>query len=362
MRSVATKFLCAAAVLTLAACGSGSGDDGDTIRVRYVTDQAPTIALGKNMQWWADEVNERTDGQVEVEFYWSSSLVATDGLLDAVKNGSAEMGFLAPAYFPEQFPLFMASNLPFISDNAPARATAWKNAYEAGGPLKEEIEENGVMMMTWDPQGPTAAAYTSPVGTLDEAMESQRIRAVGFLANAYSAVGAQTVSIPFGEVYEGLERGTLDASSSVTMEAMGSVSIPEVAPHLVDVGAGTYMTFGAMANKEWFESLPEDVRDVMTEVSSEYTEHAVGTIEELEQVACEAFKEAGSVIRLSDEDVEEFRETGGSAATDAWLDLTDDSGIDRATAESFLDEHIEDTRALEEENPYQSVLGTCASN
>ena len=53
-------------------------------------------------QWFADEVNKATNGEVEIAIFWSESLAKIGENLSLLRQGAIDMAEISPAYFPAE--------------------------------------------------------------------------------------------------------------------------------------------------------------------------------------------------------------------------------------------------------------------
>ena len=354
----------AVAVLALAACGGGTGGEAsgdEPIRVRYVTGQPESPSYSQTVAWWAEEVEKRTDGAVDIELFFNGSLVTSEDTLGALASGgTAELGFVTPAYAPTEFPLWNISSVVFTTDNAEARMNAFYDQYENNDLFRAEFDNRGIEVLAFDPIGPAALAATEPVTELGD-LDGLRIRAVGLISEALEEIGARPAAVAAEEIYESVERGTLDGITAAPFDSLDGFGMDEVAPHITATGAGTYISTAIAANKEWWDSLPEDVKAVMEEVSEELKTYSVELLMELEATACDLFVGVdGSVQVLSDADMQEWEDTASDRVKGKWLSDATASGLSEEDANAFLEEHFDLVAEKEAESSYTSGMAECA--
>ena len=53
--------------------------------------------VGKQYQWWADELAKRTNGRVKADFFWMDSLVKQQDMLPGLKTKMTDAGFTSSA-------------------------------------------------------------------------------------------------------------------------------------------------------------------------------------------------------------------------------------------------------------------------
>ena len=66
----------------------------------------PPFLMSEVQKWWADEVERRSNGQIEwTDFYWSGALTKAGETLEAVEVGLADAGAVIYPYYPGKLPL-----------------------------------------------------------------------------------------------------------------------------------------------------------------------------------------------------------------------------------------------------------------
>jgi|CZCB01.1.fsa_nt_gi TRAP-type C4-dicarboxylate transport system substrate-binding protein len=232
---------------------------------------------GKDIwEWWAEEVEKRTGGRVEVDVYYSESLVKDTDALGALDSGICDVVQHSSGRIPNRFPignaLITGSPLAYIgkyNDLGLKERMEWQvrvlNELQTAGLLKEF---DGFKVIFWSPVEPSILFFRNKKVTTLEELEGMRIR-VNIAAQklVVEKLGATPVAIDTSELYSSVERGLVDgvAITSVPLETW---KLGELVKYGVDYGVGGGMMVGLMKEERW-NSLPEDIRTVMDELNAE---------------------------------------------------------------------------------------------
>jgi TRAP-type mannitol/chloroaromatic compound transport system substrate-binding protein len=160
------------------------------------------------------KVKELSGGKFEISVHAAGELVPTPGLVDAVQNGTVEMGHTAPYYYfgkDETFALGCA--IPFGLNSR--QMTAWQ--YDGNGlKLMREFYSNYNMISF--PMGNTGAQmggwFRKEIKTVAD-YKGLKFRVGGFAGKVIARLGGVPQNIPGGEIYQALEKGTIDAAEWV---------------------------------------------------------------------------------------------------------------------------------------------------
>lgn len=354
------NMLCSAAVILPVLLADSAAYAQDKTTLRYASPLGPTTSMMVGAQWWMDEVSKRTDGRVEFRTFFAGSLVGPSETLAAVQSGRVDMGYFAPVYSPSEFPLWMITSLPFMTDNAVAQVNALGELNEGSEPFKAELERNGIRVVLFHPVSPAATGTKEPLPTPAD-YKGKSLRALGLIAEAITAVGAEPIAISPGEIYEGIERGVIDGYASVAFDTIVDLGLHEVAPHVTHPHIGVFASAALGVNTSVWDELPDDVKQVMGEVAQELmAEKSVQILSELDERACNAIKGVnGSVTVYSEDAIEEWSGTVRPKALEQWR-TTALASLDEEQVQSFETVYIEALERHAAAVSYRDGMSTCA--
>jgi len=214
---------------------------------------------------WAREVERRSDGRVEITMYPGGTLTKAPQCYEGVVNGISDIGMSAFAYTRGRFPLLEGLDLPL---GYPDGVTATRVANQMVKKYDPE-ELRDVHVLYLHAHGPGILASKKPVRSIGE-LEAMKIRATGLSAKIVSSLGAVPISMSQGETYDALQKGVAEATFC-PVETLKGWKQGEVIEYVIDTRAIGYTTaMFVVMNKAKWESLPEDLRAVLTQVSEEW--------------------------------------------------------------------------------------------
>jgi len=94
----------------------------------------PSHPLQKSMEEWGASVEKDSGGTIKFKLYSAQQLGKAFDHYDMARNGIANMTYVSPGFQPGRFPIFDASNLPFMMSNAKGGSEAlddWYRKYAA---------------------------------------------------------------------------------------------------------------------------------------------------------------------------------------------------------------------------------------
>jgi TRAP-type C4-dicarboxylate transport system substrate-binding protein len=336
------KYLGAALAVTAlaltAACGSPVSDAsaGGPHEWKYASYGPPSQFDTLAMKAWEQDMNDRLDG-VSIKYYNSEALFKAADTLASVGSGVADFAFIAPGYTPKEMPLSQVFGLPFQGTDSEAAARAVMDVYTSFEPFQEEWRRHNVHLLNAIPLAPAIIVSPKPIARVED-LKGKKVRATGYLLDAFTQVGAQSVAITQPEVYEALQRGVLDASSSTTLDVAVDHSFQEVAPYFVDPGTGVYGLVATAMNLDVWNSLTDAERQTIQDYSDEWMAKAVKIVMDKEAASCDVFlKSGGDLHALPEDEVKRWAQDAGPAITNKWVSDTEALG---APAREFLDAYL----------------------
>ena len=269
MKKITTLLLLTVLIL-LSGCSKKNDEaaaraDDKTYEFNYAVFFPATHLQARTAEEWAKEVEARSKGRIKIALFHGGTLTKAAQTYEAVETGVADIGMSVFAYTRGRFPLLEGLDLPL---GYPDGVTATKIANEMVNKYQPE-ELSGVHVLYLHAHGPGILASRKKAESVSD-MSSMKIRATGLSAKIVSAVGGTPVSMSQGDTYEALQKGVVDATFC-PVETLKGWKQGEVIDYVIDTKAVGYTTsMFVVMNKAKWESLPEDLQSVMTEVSNEW--------------------------------------------------------------------------------------------
>ncbi len=335
-----TAFILLAAML-IAIVGmnlSASGKDESnaaneakkTVELSYSIFFPSSHLQAQTAEAWANEIEERSDGRIKITMYPGGTLTKAPQCYEGVVNGISDIGMSVFAYTRGRFPLLEGLDLPL---GYPDGLTATRVANEMVNEYEPE-ELDDVHVLYLHAHGPGILASKTEVRSVEDA-SSLKIRATGLSAKIVSSLGAVPISMSQGETYDALQKGVVDATFC-PIETLKGWKQGEVIDYVVDTKAIGYTTaMFVVMNKDKWESLPEDLRQIMTDVSNEWIDVQGKAWDQADAEGDAFVRELNKeFITLTAEEKQRFVDAVQPVLTD-YVESTEKNGL---PGESFLDD------------------------
>jgi len=179
---------------------------------------------------FAKKVRELSSGKFEISVHAAGELMPAFGVVDSIQQGSVEAAHTAPYYFFGKDETFaIGGAIPFGLNSR--QMSAW--TFEGNG-LKLMREFYAKYNMTSFPCGNTGAQMG---GWMRKEIKSAadlkglKFRIGGFAGRVLERMGGVPQNIPGGEIYQALEKGTIDAAEWIGPYDDLKLGFHKVAPY-----------------------------------------------------------------------------------------------------------------------------------
>jgi TRAP-type C4-dicarboxylate transport system substrate-binding protein len=278
------------------------------------------------------EVGKRSNGKVEVSYYPGGILTTAPKVITGVEQGVSDIGLSHIGYTRGRFPITETLDLPVGYTSAYVGTQVKHDFFEKFKPR----EWDSVHVLFLFAPGPQIfATKNNPIKKMED-LKGLKIRAAGRLASVVSNLGATPVPVPMADAYDGLNRGVVDGIVDA-METWKSFKLGELVKYatLTHKVAMAY-TFYVVMNKSKWNSLPDDIKKIITEVALEWKDKTGILMNEMDGYGREFFeKNGGKVLPFSEEEGSRWLKAAEPVIEEHIKEL-EDKGFKRSETEKYL--------------------------
>ena len=217
---------------------------------------------------FAKQVKAMSGGKFDISVHAAGELMPAFGVVDSVQGGSVEAAHTAPYYFFGKDETFaIGGAIPFGLNSR--QMTAWM--YEGNG-LKLTREFYAKVNIVNFPMGNTGAQmggwFRKEVKSLED-IKGLKFRVGGFGGKVLERIGVVPQNIPGGEIYQALEKGTIDAAEWVGPYDDEKLGLYKIAPNYAYPGwweGGPQLDF--FINDKAYNSLSAEYKAIVEAASA----------------------------------------------------------------------------------------------
>jgi TRAP-type C4-dicarboxylate transport system substrate-binding protein len=231
----------------------------------FATGLPPVVHLNAQvLHPWAARVNAAGKGALRLDVRDGPTLATPINAYQRVVDDVAQVAWGLQTYAAGKFPRSEVLSLPFVIDKSEDAAVAFWRLYKSGA-LDAEYDQIVALMVVAFPPGGLHMA--KPLRTLDN-LNGVKLGTVSRSASqAVAALGGTPISLASQEMYEGVQRGTVDGLVQV-WTAFQPFKLAEVTSYHVDTLLGGAPAMVFMAKKR-YQALPAAARQAIDDHSGE---------------------------------------------------------------------------------------------
>ena len=212
---------------------------------------------------FAKKVGELSGGKFTVTTHAAGELMPAFGVVDGAQNGTVEVAHTAPYYFfgkDETFALGCA--IPFGLNSR--QMTAWMIEGNGMKLMREFYKQyNIVNFMGGNTGAQMGGWYRKEMKSVAD-VKGLKMRIGGFAGKVLEKIGGVPQNIPGGEIYQSLEKGTIDAAEWVGPYDDQKLGFNKVAPYYYYPGwweGGPQLDF--YVNSKAYEGLSSEYKAIV---------------------------------------------------------------------------------------------------
>ena len=246
-----------------------------------------------SMEKFAADVAEKTNGHVTVEVFGNGQLGTEKEMLEQVVAGVTQ-GMRGGQY--DFSPRLLMFTLPFLANNR-AEVTALLQSDLAKKVSAEAAETTGTVIINLcDAGGFRQFSNNTRPLTKPEDLKGLKMRTNGMktIDLTFQAMGANTVSVPYADLYMGLKTSIADGQENPWVNVEG-MKFYEVQKYFTEVNY-QFHPDPFYVNAEWWNSLPVEFQTILTECATAMGEYNDQLIDQNSDAAKQVVVDAGCEV------------------------------------------------------------------
>lgn len=260
---------------------------------------------------FAEILGDKTGGKLGVQIFPNGSLAQQNWklILEQIQTGSIDMTVESTISFASLNPELFALNLPYLFDSVDQYKAFMKNPPPVVQKWFQKLEEKnlkvvGVWTRPFRQFGNTRREIVTPK---DMAGLKFRVPPVDIFVEVFETLKAKPLPLPIGEVYTGLQLGTIDGVDNAPVTVCDDRS----AELLKYYTLSDYMGDGVLVvmNLNRWKSLDKDTQTAIQDAVAAAEEVVYNRDKELETAALEKMKQKGiKITTLTNEQKQAWKE------------------------------------------------------
>lgn len=307
-----------------AGSGGDKGGDGKTFTVKFSHVNTPDTPKGQAADKFKEILEQKTDGQIKVEVYPNGSLYNDKEELQALQSNGIQMIATATSKLSSVDPRLGVLDLPFAVNSYDEIPQIISRDTKIGQLIygNDELASKNIKGLDlWD-IGFKLFHTNKPIQTPEDLKGLKiRIPPSPILQSQFKAWGAATTPMDLGEVYGALQQGVVDGGENAWTNVL-TLKFYEVQKNITESNHG-YIGNLLAVNNEFFESLPEDLRQALIEAAGEASNYNREVAKQTNEEAKKQIEEMNTtnISELSEQERQAFKDAVVPKVWDEYADL-----------------------------------------
>jgi len=203
------------------------------VTLRLAACMPPTGIRADVLNWIAEEAKERSEGRVNIEIFWEDTLFSYEEVFRGVMIGTADIGSVNTANYPKELFVWGVFNTFLLGPkNLQSQYQFVQEVIESVPAFKASLTNWNQIILTRFLYMPGAFGSKIQYDSLLD-FTGKNVRAASmYHLIALKALGITPVSLPWADVYTGLDKGTIDAMFTA-IDSFYRGMMDEVAPYFL---------------------------------------------------------------------------------------------------------------------------------
>lgn len=292
----------------------------EVFKLKFSEGNPEQSAVGQAHLRWAQMIEEKSGGRIDMEMYFSGSLASQAERMRSTQTGIADISYYTIGTDRTMMPLSLVTALPFIGMPADMTKTTeiWWKLYEEFPEIQKEWESVVVLNGASMPATQLHLAGKDAHAPAD--LKGVKLISKGEQPLALQAMGATPIDLQIGDWYTSLERGLVDGLINHFPVCYVFKILELVNHHTIfgDEGATMDMALFLM-NKDSWNRLPADLQQVLLDAGKWQDEEIIRVDTQEVQTATDAAKAADHVFTyLTDEELQAWKDAA-KPAHEQWI-------------------------------------------
>ncbi|MGZ3343113.1 MAG: TRAP transporter substrate-binding protein DctP [Caulobacteraceae bacterium] len=244
-----------------ASCGPKVGKPGESVHLRYASPYPPNHPFSRADIAWIKKVEADSAGRLKIDTFWGGATISSDQTAFEVRHGVADVALVMPIYQRAGVQTVKVQTGFYTGADTPAEQVAVYHCLQRAFPrLDEEMAGQRVLAV----QGGSLSHIVTrnrPVRTLAD-LRGLRLRAPVEAAPVLRRLGADPVTMPMGEVYSAMSKGSIDGVIA-PWDTLKTLHFSEVARYVNNLKFARGGYPARSISLQAYRALPPDLQAVL---------------------------------------------------------------------------------------------------
>jgi len=301
------SWLASGMVLSLLSVAAAFAQDVKERSIKLAFVNTADSAHGVGAKRLAEVVAQKSGGKLTLKLFPSGTLGGEAVVASSMQGGTIEMSMMGPGLLTGVDRAFGVFDTPFLFDSFKEVDGALDGPI--GSKLLDKLPVKGLVGLSyWDHGFRILTNSRRPINKLEDVQGLKiRVQQIAVFIDAFNALGANAVPMPFTELYTALETKAVDGQENpfVSAEVTKFYEVQKYA----SATRHAYSPLLVLVSKKFWDQLSEAERKILSEAANEVKPYQRQVSREMDAKAVETLKGKGMAINeVSEQERARMRE------------------------------------------------------
>ena len=303
-----------------------------TTKLRIQTHFSPETLSGQMAAKYIEDITTMSNGEIEVEMFYSSSVVKSVETFDAAATGILDCDMTGGAYQTGKNPAFQFTGDLMGGYQNPYQQMAWLLHGAGRSALNGLYNTYDMEFIGWWIPGPESLSSTKPIRNVEDFKDWKFRSPPGLATKVFAEMGASPIVMDFNEIFTALETGIIDGADAANLTNNVGLGLYDIAEHTNFPGFHSMPADHLACRKDIWDAMPAHHKKIM-EVAMDSLALHNATINEVQnaQTAKDLRAKGVNLYEWSPEELAKYRD----AVQKGWVEFAT-----TPEAKALLESHI----------------------
>lgn len=253
-----------AGAVALAVAGVSVGAaNAQSTKLRIQTHFSTETLSGQMAGEFIDDISAMSNGEIEVEMFYSGAVVKAAETFDAAATGILDCDMTGGAYQTGKNPAFQFTGDLNGAYTNPYQQMAWLlhgGGYDA---INKLYNANNMEFIGWWIPGPESLSSTSPIRGVDDFKNWKFRSPPGIITLIFKNLGASPIVMDFNEIFTALETGIIDGADAANLTNNVGLGLYDIAEHTNFPGFHSMPADHLACRKDVWDAMPANHQAIL---------------------------------------------------------------------------------------------------
>ena len=302
------------AALSAGVVATAHADGHAKTKLRIQTHFSQETLSGQLAGEYIENITAMSNGGIEVEMFYASSVVKSAETFDAAATGILDCDMTGGAYQTGKNPAFQFTGDLMGGYSNPYQQMSWMLHGGGRSAINDLYNAHNMEFVGWWIPGPESLSSTAPIRGVDDFKGWKFRSPPGLATKVFANLGASPIVMDFNEIFTALETGIIDGADASGLNNNVGLGLYDLVEHATYPGFHSMPSDHLACNKAVWDGLTESQRRIIDTAMQKVSLHAALSNEKKNAEAAAMLTAKGvKLYDWSTEDRTKFRQIAQQA-------------------------------------------------